>query len=189
MSPLLDVLMTLLHWGAAKWRNQLQQREDLYKYAQQQLEVWAQQHEERLLHTPGNPISLALTLSRLEVGLEQAACPAVGMQGGADPGAQASVQTAASSQSDAGTAQRPVTFLGSMLFSRFVSGTRVVARQARQHVAGHSFIGYGAHCDDYPVAYLTVAAALGTTQENIDEFLKRLTVAYAEFKLRHLQQD
>ena len=189
MSPLLDVLMTLLHWGASGWRAQLQQREGLYKYAQQQLEVWAQQHGERLLHTPGNPISLALTLSHLEGGLGQPACPAVGNQWGLGAGAQAPVQTAAPSQSDAGTAQRPVTFLGSMLFSRFVSGTRVVARHTRQHVAGHSFIGFGAHCDDYPVAYLTVAAALGTTQEDINEFLKRLTVAYAEFKLKRLQQD
>ena len=189
MSPLLDVLMTLLHWGAAGWRNQLQQRENLYKYAQQQLEAWAKQHGERVLDTPENPISLALTLSHLEGGLGQPVCPAVSTQGATEPGAQAFVQTAAPSQSDAGETQQPVTFLGAMLFSRCVSGTRVVARQARQHVAGHSFIGYGAHCDDYPVAYLTVAAALGTTQEDIDEFLKRLTVAYAEFKLKHMQQD
>lgn len=189
MSPLLDVLMTLLHWGAAGWRSQLQQRENLYKYAQQQLKVWAQQHGERLLHTPENPISLALTLSHLESGLGQSVRPPVGIRGATEPGAHAFVQTAAPSQSDARKTQQPVTFLGSMLFSRSVSGTRVVARQARQHVAGHSFIGYGAHCDDYPVAYLTVAAALGTTQEDIDEFLKRLTVAYAEFKLKHLQQD
>lgn len=39
MSPLLDLLITLLHWGAAGWRSVLQQREELYTYARQQLQV------------------------------------------------------------------------------------------------------------------------------------------------------
>lgn len=32
MTPLLDLLATLLYWGAAGWRQQLQQREELYTY-------------------------------------------------------------------------------------------------------------------------------------------------------------
>lgn len=32
MTPLLDLLTTLLYWGAAGWRQQLQQREELYTY-------------------------------------------------------------------------------------------------------------------------------------------------------------
>ena len=31
MSPLLDVLITLLHWGAQGWQRVLQQREDVYR--------------------------------------------------------------------------------------------------------------------------------------------------------------
>jgi hypothetical protein len=31
MAPLLDVLMTLLHWGAAGWGAALQQRERVYR--------------------------------------------------------------------------------------------------------------------------------------------------------------
>ena len=31
MSPLLDVLITLLHWGAEGWQRVLQQREDVYR--------------------------------------------------------------------------------------------------------------------------------------------------------------
>ena len=33
MAPLLDLLITLLHWGAAGWQQVLQQREELYGYA------------------------------------------------------------------------------------------------------------------------------------------------------------
>ena len=33
MSPLLDVLITLLHWGAQGWQRVLQQREDVYRCA------------------------------------------------------------------------------------------------------------------------------------------------------------
>jgi len=32
MTPLLDLLTTLLYWGAAGWREKLQQREELYDY-------------------------------------------------------------------------------------------------------------------------------------------------------------
>ena len=42
--------------------------------------------------------------------------------------------------------------------------------------------GYGAHCDAYPCDYLTVAAALGTTEADIHEFLRRLDACCAEFR-------
>ena len=65
MSPLLDVLVTLLHWGASGWCAALAAREALFGYAQQHLGCFAARAGERLLHTPGNPISLALTLDSL----------------------------------------------------------------------------------------------------------------------------
>ena len=65
MAPLLDVLMTLLHWGAPGWAAALAAREELLQYARQALGAFAERHGERLLHTPGNPISLALTLDSL----------------------------------------------------------------------------------------------------------------------------
>lgn len=77
---------------------------------------------------------------------------------------------------------KPVTFLGSMLFRRAVSGTRVVARGKEQTVAGHCFKGYGAHCDAYPCDYLTFAAALGTTERDVDEFIRRLGVCIKEYQ-------
>jgi O-phospho-L-seryl-tRNASec:L-selenocysteinyl-tRNA synthase len=69
-----------------------------------------------------------------------------------------------------------------MLFKRGVSGTRVVARGKEQTVAGHAFAGYGAHCDAYPHDYLTFAAALGTTESDVDEFILRLRGCIEEFR-------
>ena len=97
---------------------------------------------ERLLDTPGNSISLAMTLDTL--------------------GPDAS-------------------FLGSMLFSRCASGARVIVPGKTQEVAGVAFAGYGASCDAYPHAYLTVAAAIGSTEEDAAEFIRRLRVCVQEY--------
>ena len=210
MSPALDLLITLLHWGADGWRAALAAREALYGYAAAALSEWAATHGERLLRTPGNPISLALTLDSLSCGGGGGACDAQRAGDGASQQdreldtASTSQQdqeldTASTSQQDrelrtASTSQQhrdepPITFLGSMLFRRCVSGTRVVARGRPKVVAGHAFASYGAHIDDYPCEYLTVAAALGTTKEEVDEFLRRLSDCVAEFRRRRRQQQ
>ncbi len=96
-------------------------------------------------------------------------------------GAQSPADDASHSNSGAGgppeqdpPAGIPITFLGSKLFSKCVSGTRVIARHKSQKVAGYSFDGYGSHCDDYGATYLTAAAALGTSMDDVQEFLRRL---------------
>ena len=375
MAPLLDVLMTLLHWGAPGWAAALAAREELFVYARQALGAFAARHGERLLHTPGNPISLALTLDSLgrtgapgsaggpmggaggaqrgsapgsadepmrEAGSAAREEPAKGesavgasmtdrgrtdtgesstsggagneeegmepaMGGSADRGAElggfavgpehaserallgqalAGSAGAPASSRSAGAAEPlgpgrrpppgaaeahsrpgpqpasehaaqecaaergapaeplrmgaagsspaaqpppephsrpgpqpasevaaqesaaergapaeslpvgaagsgpaaaqppPVAYLGSMLFKRCVSGTRVVARGKRAEVAGHAFTGYGAHCDAYPHDYLTFAAALGTSRADVDAFVRRLEQCFAEFRAR-----
>lgn len=67
-----------------------------------------------------------------------------------------------------------VSKLGSMLFTRCVSGTRVVARGQRKSIAGVEFEGYGASVKGYPHDYLTAACALGLSLAELDEFLVRL---------------
>eukprot|EP00198_Chlamydomonas_reinhardtii_P004643 XP_001693979.1 selenocysteine synthase [Chlamydomonas reinhardtii] len=146
----LDLLMTLLHWGAAGWRKVLHQREEVLPYLRQQLTALAARHGERLLDTPGNPISTALTLDTL-----------------------------------AGTsaAAPDVTFFGSMLWQRCVSGTRVVAPGKTQSVGGVAFRNYGSHVEEpFPHTYMTAAAALGTTREDVDELVVRLDKCFTEFK-------
>lgn len=44
MAPLLDLLITLLHWGEEGWRGVLQRREELYIYALHALQVRRAQH-------------------------------------------------------------------------------------------------------------------------------------------------
>ncbi|GAB4820637.1 hypothetical protein N2152v2_007683 [Parachlorella kessleri] len=310
VAPLLDLLITLLHWGASGWQQVLQQREELYSYALQRLQArrndggpqlhaaFAEEVGERVLHTPGNPISLALTLSTLSAapppsphsqlhrphsggmvssprwgqpvrlagspgpapslwevregspspqgkagelaasghgsgGGPSSRTPAGAMSMGRDQDggagglrshqatALADARTrqtgkqalAAGSEEAAATAAgasmddedelpmpspRPagspagapgVTMLGSMLFRRCVSGTRVVARGKRQSVGGKEFVGYGAHCDDYPCDYLTVAAAVGTSRRDIDEFVARARLCFGEFKRKQAREQ
>ena len=67
-----------------------------------------------------------------------------------------------------------VTQLGSMLFIRNVSGTRVVNGSDTKTIGGHDFRGFGSHFDSYPFAYLTAAASVGMTRDDVDTFTKRL---------------
>ncbi|KAI3436767.1 hypothetical protein D9Q98_006179 [Chlorella vulgaris] len=190
MAPLLDLLITLLHWGAAGWQAVLQRREQLYCHAAVLLRGWAEEHGERLLDTPGNPISLALSLATLGQpagACEQQQMPAEqAVEGTASHHASPQQESQQESQQQQPHQQQqvPITFLGSMLFGRGVSGTRVVARCRRQSVGGVDFLGYGAHCDNYPCDYLTVAAALGTTEADVQDFLLRLTRCAVEFHQR-----
>lgn len=64
---------------------------------------------------------------------------------------------------------------GSMLFTRLVSGCRVLVPNGEvKEVAGLSFQDYGTSCDGYPNAYLTAACAIGMRKEEVDEFAARL---------------
>ncbi|XP_039525134.1 O-phosphoseryl-tRNA(Sec) selenium transferase-like [Pimephales promelas] len=67
-----------------------------------------------------------------------------------------------------------VTQLGSMLFTRQVSGARVVPLGVEQNVSGHTFNGFMSHTDSYPCPYLNAASAIGITKEDITLCIKRL---------------
>lgn len=100
--------------------------------------------------------------------------------GGGEPG-EAGGARAAKGQL---TSEYPVTFLGSMLFSRGVTGARVVAPGKPGKVAGFTFDSYGAHCDDYPVPYVTMAASVGMTSGDVDAFINRLNQCMRELKAK-----
>lgn len=70
---------------------------------------------------------------------------------------------------------KSLTHLGSQLFLRCVSGTRVVPNSQVQVIHGHTFRGWGAHHDSYPTPYLTAAATIGMTTADVEHFLHRLT--------------
>ncbi len=183
-SPLVDLLVTLLHWGADGWRRELGGREGQYGRLQAALERAAAAVGERVLVTPGNPISLAVTVD----GLVAAAAAAAAATRGGDEGA-----TAGSGKQDAAAQheqqqqqqqqrQLDVTYFGSMLFSRGVSGTRVLAPGKHATVGGVAFADYGCHCGDSPHAYVTAAAALGAGPADAEDFCGRFVKAYREFE-------
>lgn len=51
---------------------------------------------------------------------------------------------------------------------------RVVTGNEEKTINGHTFTGFGAHYDAYPVSYFTVAAAIGIKRQDIDTFCVRL---------------
>ena len=173
IAPSLDALITLLSLGAAGWRAKLDAREDAFEYMRARLRATAEAHGERLLETPGNPISMGVTLSALERDLARIDRRASEHEAGDGDGGKTSRR---------GGGKTSVSFFGSMLFSRAVSGTRVVVPGKTQEVGGITFHGFGASHDAYPVPYFTAAAALGTTREDVDAFCARLTKAFADFR-------
>ncbi|XP_011900692.1 PREDICTED: O-phosphoseryl-tRNA(Sec) selenium transferase isoform X2 [Cercocebus atys] len=138
-SPSLDVLITLLSLGSNGYKKLLKERKEMFSYLSNQIKKLSEAYNERLLHTPHNPISLAITLKTLDEHHDQA-----------------------------------VTQLGSMLFTRQVSGARVVPLGSVQTVSGYTFRGFMSHTNNYPCAYLNAASAIGMKMQDVDLFIKRL---------------
>ncbi|XP_071956294.1 O-phosphoseryl-tRNA(Sec) selenium transferase-like [Antedon mediterranea] len=147
-SPTIDLFITLLSLGVKGYKQLLTERKKLYNYLSSELARVAELNGERLLKTPHNPISMAMSLSNLET------------------------------KSD-----KSITHFGSMLFKRSVSGTRVVAEGSNKEIGGVRFKNYGSHCDEYPYIYITAAAAIGMTQNDVDLFIKRLQKVIAKWKI------
>lgn len=79
---------------------------------------------------------------------------------------------------------KQVTMLGSVLFLRNVSGTRVITTTDSKHIVSHKFEGWGAHNSNYRVPYLTAAAALGMKRSDVDAFIQRLDKALTKVRRR-----
>ena len=80
-----------------------------------------------------------------------------------------------------------ITFLGAMLFSRNISGARVVSGLEHKKVGPFEFDGFGAHSNCYPVPYLNAAAAIGMTEEDVSTFLARLEITLTEFGKKRMK--
>ncbi|XP_054907074.1 O-phosphoseryl-tRNA(Sec) selenium transferase [Poeciliopsis prolifica] len=138
-SPSLDVLITLLTLGSNGYKRYLSERKEIYSFLAEELKSLASAHGERLLHTPHNPISLAMSLDGLQASSNQA-----------------------------------VTQLGSMLFTRQVSGARVIPLGKEQTISGHTFRGFMSHSESYRCPYLNAASAVGITRSDVTLCMKRL---------------
>lgn len=69
---------------------------------------------------------------------------------------------------------RSISEIGSMLFTRGVSGTRVITGRDTKVIEGYTFKAWGSHWDKTDMPYLTAAAAIGMTHEDIMTFIRRL---------------
>lgn len=69
---------------------------------------------------------------------------------------------------------KEATAVGSMLFTRGVSGTRVVTGKDSKIIGGVHFEGWGAHTNNCAQAYLTAAAAIGAEEQDVKLFIKRV---------------
>eukprot|EP00562_Extubocellulus_spinifer_P000711 CAMPEP_0178477568 /NCGR_PEP_ID=MMETSP0696-20121128/4198_1 /TAXON_ID=265572 /ORGANISM="Extubocellulus spinifer, Strain CCMP396" /LENGTH=579 /DNA_ID=CAMNT_0020104883 /DNA_START=150 /DNA_END=1889 /DNA_ORIENTATION=+ len=72
-------------------------------------------------------------------------------------------------------------YFGSMLFTRCVSGTRVVPTGQTKMMGGKEFLGFGSSTEGYPHSYLTAACAIGLGEDEMEEFFRRLDKAFKDF--------
>ncbi|XP_065169264.1 O-phosphoseryl-tRNA(Sec) selenium transferase isoform X2 [Atheta coriaria] len=138
-SPILDVFITLLSLGKEGYLKLVEQREESHAMLVEELKTFADQHEERVLINEDNPISIALSLTKIP--------------------------------------KEHLTRLGSMLFIRNISGTRVVSLDGFKTIAQYHFKNWGSHTSNFETPYLTVAASIGIEDGDIEVFIKKLEKA------------
>ena len=146
-TPILDLFITLLAMGERKYRELLEKRAALFEQMLAGLEPIAAKYGEKIVVSPRNAISVAVSLAGLDA------------------------------REDTATNEKKVgaTYLGSMLFQRSVSGCRVVAKSSKvTKIEASEFSGWGSHVTGYPFSYFTAACAIGQTENDVKLFLERL---------------
>jgi len=158
-SPIVDLFITLLSMGMNGYKRLLKERTTILETFPQKLQAISEKHGERLLLCPANTISFGLTLDGL-------ARPK-----GDDESDEHYTESIA----------KEISIFGAMLFSRCVSGTRVVPRSQLKIMGGENFVGFGSSTSQYPHAYMTAACAIGVSVQEVEEFYIRLDKTLAEF--------
>jgi O-phospho-L-seryl-tRNASec:L-selenocysteinyl-tRNA synthase len=166
-SPMVDLFITLLSMGLNGYKGILEERKRLTKLFGQSFQRVATVFGETVLNCPRNTISFGMTLDNLAT------------INGSDDVAESMQQKELNSQ---------ITKFGSMLFTRCISGTRVVPRGSTKAISGHTFEGFGSSNDDYPYAYMTAACAVGMGEEEMNEFFVRLEKSWIDYR-KKLEQE
>jgi len=84
---------------------------------------------------------------------------------------------------------RDASALGAMLFTRGVSGTRVITGQENKSIGGVPFLGWGSHTNHCSSAYLTAAASVGMEQQEVVQFIKRLDKVLDKIKTEQRNRE
>jgi O-phospho-L-seryl-tRNASec:L-selenocysteinyl-tRNA synthase len=205
MTPILDLFITLLSMGQAGYKHLLQERLRIRTAMLEGLRILCDKHGLRILDAPGNSISTGVSLSALlTASLSPSSIPSAAVESATEASADPSGTSPANpstvdTQMDATTStQKParpapmlqgqerLTFLGSMLYQRCVSGCRVVTCTGEvKKVAGLTFTDWGAHANAYPHSYFTVACSVGITDNDAVVFLERLDKVLVKFKKQY----
>ena len=166
-SPIVDLFITLLSMGLNGYKKVLaDRRQALQSFPARFAEV-AEKYGERLLKCRTNTISFGITLDGLITTPRK------------DDETEKDYLKRVSSE---------ISSLGAMLFSRCVSGTRVVPRFATKKMGGQEFCGFGSSIDEYPHAYMTAACAIGLSKAELDEFFVRLDKTFRDFKKKRAKR-
>lgn len=159
-APILDLFITLLSMGLSGYRRLLAERQEILVDFRSKLSEVAGKHGERLLQCPANTISLGITLDHL-----------------------VRPQNRDESQEEyLKDVNKQISYFGSMLFKRCVSGTRVVPRSEVNQIGGIQFKGFGSSTNSFPHAYMTAACAIGVSRNEVAEFFVRLDKTLKEAK-------
>ncbi|KAL7477502.1 hypothetical protein ACHAW6_003307, partial [Cyclotella cf. meneghiniana] len=176
-SPMMDLFMTLLSMGFNGYKAVLEQRMRLVNFFRESLERVATVFGEIVLNCPRNTISFGITLDNLtkldnnNVNNDDLISSHV-TPSAADDDAKKQHQELNSQ----------ITKFGSMLFTRCISGTRVLPCGSTNTISGHLFHGFGSLNDNYPRAYMTAACAVGMGEEEMKEFFVRLEKAWIDYR-------
>jgi O-phospho-L-seryl-tRNASec:L-selenocysteinyl-tRNA synthase len=158
-APIMDIFVTLLSMGEEGYKGLLDTRLKLLESFKARLADFATSHGEVVLTSPSNSISIGISLKTLDALQEE----------------------------QVETKVNKVTFFGSMLFQRNISGCRVVSKSTKVTTINNcAFIGWGSHSNVFPTSYFTAACSIGLTAGEIDTFLERLEKSFAKAIGSHL---
>jgi len=168
-APIVDLFITLLSMGLSGYKELLSERKRLRQETMiQGLTKVAEKYGERVLSCPNNSISFGITVDGL-------GRPRTEGEDLVDHHKRIATE---------------ISYFGSMLFTRCVSGTRVVPRaQSKTLGFTHAFRGFGSSTDEYPYAYLTAACAIGVTEIEMNEFFVRLDKTFKDFIAKRKKDD
>jgi len=175
-SPILDLFITLLSMGLNGYQELLTDRMRLVNRFQTKLTTLATKYNERVLVTyPWNSISFGMTLHTLsdsDLSITN---------GDGDTPTNDTIASSATKTK----AQDEISYFGSMLFTRCVSGTRVVPTNIHKTIAAgdvqYEFEGFGSSTDEYPHPYVTMACAIGLPESELDDFFGRMEKCLKDF--------
>jgi O-phospho-L-seryl-tRNASec:L-selenocysteinyl-tRNA synthase len=131
MAPILDLFITLLEMGKDKYKYLIKDRKEKYTKLKSVMTDVANLYGEKIIDTPNNKISLAMSLTNI--------CK--------------------------DKSYKAITYLGSLFYSRQISGIKILAANEPFMLNGYKFKNYGTHCDNYStLPYCAFAAGIGITE-------------------------